>query len=70
MGAVRDVAVLRFSEPVSGADTRRYFGRRLLATPVRAEQVHPDLWQAALAALRPGERLEIVSPTEVRTVYR
>ena len=31
--------------------------------------VEPELWDQVRAALRPGERLVIVSPTEFRTVY-
>ena len=74
MSAVREVAAVRFSAPVDGtgaAKPRRSTGsRRRLATPVQGFSVHPAVWRAAQAALRPGERLVIVGPDEVRTTYR
>jgi hypothetical protein len=71
MPKVRDQATLRLSEPVSG---KRRYKRNLptnqsRASVVEVELVDPALMAAAQAALRPGERLVVVSATEVRTVY-
>jgi len=73
MTAVRETATLAFSSPLDGTmpETRRRSNgaRRRLATPVESFTVDPRIWEAAKAALRPGERLVIVGPDEVRTAY-
>jgi hypothetical protein len=69
MSALRDIATLRFSEPVSGRVTRKHHGRRELATALRVVRVHPLVMAAARAAQRPGERIEIVSSSTVRLVH-
>lgn len=69
MPSVRDMATLIVSDAVSGADTRRYFGRQR-SGPVTVEHVHPLVLATARERLREGERLVIVSPTTVRLVPR
>lgn len=66
---VRDIANIRFTDPVDG--TRRTRGPdKGTRQPVDHLRVKPEVWDAAKAALREGERLLIVSATEVRTVYK
>jgi hypothetical protein len=68
---MRDVATVTVTSPVDGTNRRRSTGtRRRLATPVQGFTVRKDVWAAAKAALRPGERLVIVGPDRVETVYR
>jgi hypothetical protein len=71
--AVRESAVLRFAEPVDGTGPATRRGargeRRRLATRVEGFTVDRAVWETAQAALREGERLVIVGPTEVRTAY-
>jgi hypothetical protein len=74
MTVVRDAAALSFSAPLDGtapAVRRRASAarRRRLATRVEGFTVDRAVWEAAQATLRPGERLVIVGPNEVRTAY-
>jgi hypothetical protein len=67
---VRETATVVVTAPVDGSVRRRASGaRRLLATRVEGFTVDARIMAAAHAALRPGERLMIVGPNEVRTVY-
>jgi hypothetical protein len=68
---VRETASLTVSEPVDGTRRRRAsHTRRRLAVTTDQWQVDPRILAAAKAALRPGERLVLVAPGEVRTAYR
>lgn len=50
--------------------TRRYQGRTARVKDAYESTAHPLLMAAAKAALRPGERLVVVSATEVHIVNR
>ena len=70
MPSIRDTATVRPSEPVEGKQRRR---RPSAASQPRAVTTHqlevdPQVMAAALAIKRPGQRLVIVSATEVRLV--
>jgi hypothetical protein len=73
MTVVRDAAALSFSAPLDGTAPavrrRASAARRRLATRVEGFTVDRAVWEAAQATLRPGERLVIVGPNEVRTAY-
>jgi CO dehydrogenase/acetyl-CoA synthase gamma subunit (corrinoid Fe-S protein) len=43
-------------------------GPRVAATPITTVTVHPQVWAAAKATLKPGQRLVIVNETCVRIV--
>jgi hypothetical protein len=66
---VRDIATVVCNTPVSGGRRRKaHVEYRARSSHVEAWRVHPDVMRAARAALRPGERIEIVSPTRVDIV--
>jgi hypothetical protein len=68
---VRETATVLVSEPVDGTRRRRAsHTRRRLAVTTETWTVDPRIMAAAKAALRPGERLVLVAPGEVRTAYR
>jgi len=73
---VRETAGITFTTHVDGTGSGRRRrapengSRRRLATPVEEHTVDPRIMAAARAALRPGERLVIVGPNDVRTVTR
>ena len=68
---VRETAAVTVSKPVDGTRRRRAsHTRRRLAVTTDQWQVDPRILAAAKAALRPGERLVLVAPGEVRTAYR
>jgi hypothetical protein len=48
--------------------TRSRSPRRVLHTSTRSVRVHPAVIDAAHRAMRPGQRLVIVSETEVRII--
>lgn len=72
MTVVRDTASVTVSEPVPG-DARRKSPSRGSATNTRRARnttldlsdVNPAVRKAALAARRPGERIHVISATEV-----
>lgn len=66
---VRDSATVHVSEPVDGTKRRRaYAARQVRATTTHELRVDERVMAAARAVLRPGQRLVIVSATEVRLV--
>lgn len=65
MSIVRDVATVTVSEPVDGTVKRRSGARRVLVTDSTTVVVHPAVLAAAKRARRDGERLVLVSATEV-----
>lgn len=64
-----NLTAVTVSSPVDGRVRRRSTGgRRRLATRVESFTVDPRVMAAARAALRPGQRLVIVSADVVRLV--
>jgi hypothetical protein len=73
MPTIRDTATVRPTEPIDGQAVRRSPSRasstnRRRATTVRELVVDPAVMAAAEAVRRPGQRLVIISATEVRLV--
>lgn len=69
MPTIRDTAAVHLSEPIDGKRRRRASAahqRRAITT--HQLEVDPQVMAAALAIKRPGQRLVIVSATEVRLV--
>lgn len=60
--------VTEFSRQPSAPATRRKSGRRTLVTNRSHITLPEALMEAARAALRPGERIIVVSATEIRIV--
>ena len=67
---VRDRATVRVGKPVDGTRHRKASARRARASAVQVLTVDPRVMQAARAAIRPGQRLVIVSETEVHLVNK
>lgn len=71
VNSVRDRATVRVSAAVSGAPTRKKraieAGRN---SRVSTRAVPPELLDAARSAMRPGQRMVVVSPTEVRLINK
>lgn len=66
---VRDVARLTITDPSTVKRRRRPTTRQENPNgPVTEQRVHPEVLKVAKAILRPGERILVVSPTEVLTV--
>jgi hypothetical protein len=65
------VSAVEVTDAVDGTrDRRRASGnRRQLASRVDGYTVDPRVMAAAKAALRPGQRIELVGPDEVRIVH-
>lgn len=71
MSAVREVAAVTVSKPVDGRKRRRRpTTRKPRSTKVDHIKVLPEVWSAAVAASRIGERLVIVSETEVLITHQ
>lgn len=70
MTVMRDSASVTVRDSVDGTTHRRGVPHRRLATTTRAEQVHPEVMAAAARIMRDGERLQIVSASEVLLVPR
>jgi hypothetical protein len=70
MSALRDLASVTVQDAVDGTPHRRGGPHLRLATTTRDERVHPAVMAAAARAMREGERLQIVSATEVLLVPR
>lgn len=70
MTAARDVATVIVQDTVDGTNHRRGGPHLRLATWTRRETVHPAVMAAAIRACREGERVQVVSATEVITVPR
>jgi len=68
MSEVRDIATVRVTDPVRGMRRGRGKGRSPQAVTTRSVRVLPEVMAAAKAAMKPGQRLVIVSATEVRIV--
>jgi hypothetical protein len=67
---VREMATVTVDRTVDGTRRRRPSTRRRQSRAITGFTVDPRIMAAARAALRPGERLVIVGPGEVRTTYR
>lgn len=66
---VREVATVVCHTTVNGAPERKpRVQYRTRSSHVQTWRVHPDVMRAARAALRPGERIVVVSPTRVDIV--
>jgi hypothetical protein len=70
MSAMRDLASVTVKGTVDGTMRRRGGPHLRLATTTRDERVHPAVMAAAHRVRREGERLQIVSATEVLLVPR
>lgn len=70
--SVRGTAKVTVSESVDGTVARRVRStdKRPRARTVRSEQADPKLLRAAKAALRPGQRIIVVSASEIRVVNK
>lgn len=68
---VREMATVTVDRAVDGTRRRKPARpRQPRPSAVTGFTVDPRIMAAARAALRPGERLVIVGPGEVRTTYR
>lgn len=67
---VRDTASVTVSTPVSGKRRRRSYPTRVTAqaTTTHYVKVDPQVMAAAKEAIRPGQKIVIVSSTTVRLV--
>ena len=65
---VRDRATVTVCKPVDGTRHRKASTRRARPSEVTVLKVDPRVMEAARAAIRPGQRLVIVSETEVHLV--
>ena len=70
MGEVRDTATVIVTETVDGTRRVRRKGARGsgVSGPVSTSSVAPALMTAARELMRPGERLVVISSTEVHLV--
>ena len=65
---MRDSASVTITEPVDGRVHHRSGPRRKLVTSSYSSEVHQLVMTKAKALLRPGQRLKVVSATEVLIV--
>ena len=70
MSVVRDVATVTVQDAVDGTRHRRGGPQQRRATLTRDVTVHPKIMAAVARIQRPGERLQILSETEVLLVPR
>jgi len=63
---VRDIARVSVTDPVDGRRRTRGPNKAPTARAGRSVRVHPLVWETALRIKRPGERIVIVSDSEVR----